>query len=1050
MALHLPSEGQVVLLRGEYWAVTEIKSQGLPRSSADESNQLQHLVSLSSLAEERLGHEIEVLWEIEVGASVMPDLGLPDVSQDRFDEPEAFAAFLDAMRWGAVTSADTRTLQAPFRSGAKIEAYQLEPLRRALSGARANMLLADDVGLGKTIEAGLVVQELLLRHRAKTVCVVVPAGLAIKWKEEMIDKFGLDFVIINSEELKNIRRRFGTHVNPFSFFPRVIVSMQWLPGERAQGMLTEIYDKVDSDASGQARAYDILIVDEAAHVAPASPQMSNKERRGYAVDTQRTFAVRELARRCENRLFLTATPHNGYTESFTALLEMIDDRRFVRGAIVDQKSLSEVVVRRLKKDLTEAGVRKFPSRKVIAIPFTPSEEELNAYKQLDAFLERRKAELKKAKVSDMATLLLKKRFLSSPLAFAYTVDNYLAARGLSIEDAPDYDEVLGERADDQEEGLIEQDEAIALRAGIGAGLELNKTDQNALNQLSKWGRGFLGKPDSRLQALLDYLNKTLRNDVNEINDERIVIFSEYVDTVNWIKSMLESHGFGEDRVAVIIGTTDSDDREQIKAQFQADPSEQALRILLATDAAGEGIDLQNFCHRLVNFDIPFNPNRLEQRAGRIDRYGQDKDPEIYHFGANSESGVGYAGDIEMLARVLRKVVQQVEDLGSVNQIIAEEIQTKLTGRKSSSTNSKSKDKQPKKTPSKDDLVIAKMMLGEREVRSELTQLETQLEDTLNRLHVRPENLRRVVDTALRMDHQPPLKGKTDGRSGTTVFEVPKLTLGWQSSLSHLATRLDPSHQRFITFDSSVAEGRQDLVLVHLGHPLVQHAARILRAALWRPDSELNRVTAVSISGLKDPVVAALCRLVLVGKGGVRLHEEVFLAGVRLKGKALGEEASEVLLEESLDGKNLISLSANQQFEVVQIWNAKGTSGDIAARLAASIELRKSKRLQEVTVLLQDRKKLDIERVKEIFQRFDGVLLESLKQAEEESEIAESQLFPEEKLQRSKDVAKWRERREVLEAEKSREIVKVERRYEEIQPYEFSAALVFAYPQEDAK
>ena len=495
MALHLPSEGQVVLLRGEYWAVTEIKAQGLPRSSADESNQLQHLVSLSSLAEERLGHEIEVLWEIEVGASVMPDLGLPDVSQDRFDEPEAFAAFLDAMRWGAVTSADTRTLQAPFRSGAKIEAYQLEPLRRALSGARANMLLADDVGLGKTIEAGLVVQELLLRHRAKTVCVVVPAGLAIKWKEEMIDKFGLDFVIINSEELKNIRRRFGTHVNPFSFFPRVIVSMQWLPGERAQGMLTEIYDKVDSDASGQARAYDVLIVDEAAHVAPASPQMLNKERRGYAVDTQRTFAVRELARRCENRLFLTATPHNGYTESFTALLEMIDDRRFVRGAIVDQKSLSEVVVRRLKKDLTEAGVRKFPSRKVIAIPFTPSEEELNAYKQLDAFLERRKAELKKAKVSDMATLLLKKRFLSSPLAFAYTVDNYLAARGLSIEDAPDYDEVLGERADDQEEGLIEQDEAIALRAGIGAGLELNKTDQNSLNQLSKWGRGFRGKPD---------------------------------------------------------------------------------------------------------------------------------------------------------------------------------------------------------------------------------------------------------------------------------------------------------------------------------------------------------------------------------------------------------------------------------------------------------------------------------------------------------------------------------------------------------------------------
>ena len=157
----LPQEGQIVSVRGEFWAVTEVKSQGLPRSSADESSQIQHLVAMSSLAEERLGHEIQVLWEIEVGASVMPDLGLPEVVLGEFDSPEDFAAFVDSMRWGAVTSADVRTLQAPFRSGAKVEAYQLEPLRRALNGARANMLLADDVGLGKTIEAGLVVQELL-------------------------------------------------------------------------------------------------------------------------------------------------------------------------------------------------------------------------------------------------------------------------------------------------------------------------------------------------------------------------------------------------------------------------------------------------------------------------------------------------------------------------------------------------------------------------------------------------------------------------------------------------------------------------------------------------------------------------------------------------------------------------------------------------------------------------------------------------------------------------------------------------------------------------
>ncbi len=1045
----LPQEGQIVSVRGEFWAVTEVRSQGLPRSSADESMQIQHLVTMSSLAEERLGHEIQVLWEIEVGASVMPDLGLPKVTEGEFDGPEDFAAFVDSMRWGAVTSADVRTLQAPFRSGAKVEAYQLEPLRRALSGARANMLLADDVGLGKTIEAGLVVQELLLRHRARTVCVVVPAGLAVKWQEEMRSKFGLDFVIINSDELKIIRRNHGVHINPFSFFPRVIVSMQWLPGDRAQGMLTEIYDKVDSDESGQARAFDILIVDEAAHVAPASPQSSGKDRRGYAVDTLRTVAVRELAQRCENRLFLTATPHNGYTESFTALLEMIDDRRFARGAIVDPGALKDVVVRRLKKDLTAAGVRKFPPRRIIALPFSPSVEELNAYERLDKFIERRKQDLKKAKTSDMATLLLKKRFLSSPLAFAYTVDNYLATRGFSSGALPDYEELLGERADDQEEGLVDQSESTALREVLEPELTLSKQDQSELQALSEFGRSFLGRPDSRLQALLSFLNSVTRKANGEFNEERVVVFSEYVDTVNWIKSILGQHGYSDDRLAVIIGSTDSDERELIKARFQADPREQQLRILLATDAAGEGIDLQNYCHRLVNFDIPFNPNRLEQRAGRIDRYGQEKDPEIYHFGADSESGVGYLGDIELLARVLRKVVQQVEDLGSVNQIIANEIQSKLAKRKFAPKKESKAASQLKKATNQDDQIIAKMMLGEREVRNELTQLESQLEETLNRLHVRPENLVRVVKTALELDHQPPLRGKNDSQSGSLVFEVPKLSLSWQSSLEALTTRLDPNVQRCISFDPKVAEGRQDLVLAHLGHPLVQHAARILRAALWRRDSGLHRVTAVSILGLKEPVVAALCRMVLVGKGGLRLHEEVFLAGVRLKGRSLGEDASELLLENSLDGKNLSPLTPDQQSEVVKLWNTNDSGGGVSSRLRQAIDLRKAKRLKEVTVLLQDRKKHDIERVSEIFSRFDDILVASLNQAEEEAELAGAQLFPEEKLQRAKDVAKWHQRRAVLEEEMQREIVKVQRRYEDIQPHEFSAAIVFGYPREDS-
>ena len=166
-----------------------------------------------------------MVWELEVGHTVAPDQGLPEtISPDGFDDPNTLAAFVDAMRWGAVTSADANSYQAPFRSGANVEAYQLEPLRRALQSARTNLLLADDVGLGKTIEAGLVIQELLLRHRARSVVIVCPPSLSLKWQDEMREKFGLDFVIVNSELMARVRRSHGLHANPFRLFPRVIVS----------------------------------------------------------------------------------------------------------------------------------------------------------------------------------------------------------------------------------------------------------------------------------------------------------------------------------------------------------------------------------------------------------------------------------------------------------------------------------------------------------------------------------------------------------------------------------------------------------------------------------------------------------------------------------------------------------------------------------------------------------------------------------------------------------------------------------------------------------
>jgi len=202
----IPESGQLVEVRRRQWVVSDV--QGSAFGTVGE----QHIVTLSSLDEDALGEELQVVWQIEPGAQVLEKAGMPRITG--VDSEEKSEAFLDAVRWGAVTNADRSFLQAPFRSGITIEDYQLDPLVRAIDMARVNLLIADDVGLGKTIEAGLVVQELLVRHRARTVFIVCPASLLVKWQVEMWEKFGLEFRIVDTDYIKQLRRERGIHANP--------------------------------------------------------------------------------------------------------------------------------------------------------------------------------------------------------------------------------------------------------------------------------------------------------------------------------------------------------------------------------------------------------------------------------------------------------------------------------------------------------------------------------------------------------------------------------------------------------------------------------------------------------------------------------------------------------------------------------------------------------------------------------------------------------------------------------------------------------------------
>jgi hypothetical protein len=279
-----PEQGQLVSVRSRIWIVNEVAPSTLPESGLHGLGNSQTLVSLASVEDDGLGEEIQVVWELEPGTRINEDVALPEPTG--FDPPDQLNAFLDAVRWGASSSADVHNIQSPFRSGIDIEDYQLDPVVRAIQMPRVNLLVADDVGLGKTIEAGMVALELIIRHRARKVLIVCPSSLQVQWQEQMRDKFGLDFRIVGSELMKELRRERGIHVNPWNHFPRLITPIDFLKRERPLRMFREILPGPNDPI--YPRKFDLLIVDEAHNCAPSG-------RGKYATDSLRTKALRLLA-----------------------------------------------------------------------------------------------------------------------------------------------------------------------------------------------------------------------------------------------------------------------------------------------------------------------------------------------------------------------------------------------------------------------------------------------------------------------------------------------------------------------------------------------------------------------------------------------------------------------------------------------------------------------------------------------------------------------------------------------------------------------------------
>lgn len=571
-----------------------------------------HLVTLEYTDPDGIPEEM-IIGEREISPSVLEPTALPQVAT----EPPMLAADFDAMqrstRWTALSpflppdrsvSNWTSPVASPFFGAVQVEDFQLVPLLKALRMPRISLLLTDDVGLGKTVEAGLILTELLLRRRTRRVLILCPAALRQQWQQEMKVKFSLSFDVVDRAETHALQKRLGLDANPWRTFPRIITSYHYL----RQPDVLEQFRAACAQPEGAAQLpWDLLIVDEAHNLMPSN----------LGEDSDLSKMLRAISPWFEHKLFLSATPHNGHTRCFSGLLEQLDPVRFTQSSeFTDamRQRIEQVVVRRLKREINaldeQAGqTPRFCERRPRSVPlyFSPVERKLSI-----AFAEFR-SEVKKLIATRsrteqiagaFAVEVLNKRLLSCPYAFASSW--YRFREGTTQDESAELAAVqaarrsLSEDLDDDQETEGRLQYATKTTGAWFKPLISHLQDEIAavdlaLQQLGLVldANGELPQPreDERWERLIDTIEQYLRLGNQWRGSDRIVVFTEYKTTLDYLEERLKQHFKKEPEIVrVLYGGMDDRQRDEIKQAFN-DPTD-PVRVLIATDAASEGLNLQ--------------------------------------------------------------------------------------------------------------------------------------------------------------------------------------------------------------------------------------------------------------------------------------------------------------------------------------------------------------------------------------------------------------------------------------------------------------------------
>ncbi len=519
-----------------------------------------------------------------------------------------------------------------------LEPYQIEAVWTVLNSYKQRYLLADDVGLGKTIEAGMIIKEIALRGRAKRILIIVPAPLKFQWQREMIRRFDESFMIYDSSYVNSLNRSLPKEANVWEYNDKIITSIDYV---KKENVLPEL----------ERTKWDIILFDEA-HKLSASKSGNTIKR------TQRYRLAEALCNNCESFLLLTGTPHKGDSYAFYAIISLIDPYIFFDEDNIDSIKLNKIMIRRGKDGIKdENGKPVFKGREVMTIPINFTNEETILYNAVTDYVSRiyNIAKSVNNRAVGFAMILLQKRMVSSIAAIRSSLKNRLSnlikefVPTLTIEEKTRLKDYIKDpdSLDDWEKERFEKKLEIL---NLPTTPEELKLEIGYLKELIEISEKI--KVDSKAEKLLNFIDGILSKNPKE----KILIFTEYVDTLNYLIDLIKEKGY---KYTVIHGSMPMEERELAEKIFESKDT----NIMVATDAAGEGINLQ-FCHIMTNYDLPWNPNRIDQRIGRLHRYGQKRDVKAYNFFiSNTREGL-------ILIRLMKKVkIIESELGGKISEII---------------------------------------------------------------------------------------------------------------------------------------------------------------------------------------------------------------------------------------------------------------------------------------------------------------------------------------------------------------------------------------------